>query len=82
MSTKKTYSQQFMELSTNDEKKQFVQKNFDSWCKELDNQIMQANERIKRSEKKAKHFEAWLNLYELNPRLALKYQHFGIIKKS
>ena len=74
MKTRKTYSEQFMELETSEQKSKFVSMNVDEWCKELDAQI-------EKSRRKSEHFEAWINLYELNPRLALKYRHLGIIKK-
>ena len=75
----KTFTQQFKELATDADKWEFLRKNLNSWCNELDAELEQAKVRTREAESKRQHREAWLNLYELNPHMALRNPHMGVI---
>lgn len=45
----------------------------------IDTMIIKCETRIREAENKSIQLEAWLNLYEVNPRLALRNRHLGII---
>lgn len=48
----------------------------------LDTMIVKAENRTREAENRSMQLEAWLNLYEVNPRLALRNRHLGIITGS
>lgn len=75
MRTQKTFSERFMELPTDTERWRFIKENVKAWCKELDAEIEQA-------EARSQHIEAWLNLYKLNPEIAIRNTHMGIVISS
>lgn len=75
MRTQKTFSERFMKLPTDTERWRFIKENVKAWCKELDAEIEQA-------EARNQHIEAWLNLYKLNPKIAIKNTHMGIVISS
>lgn len=75
MRTQKTFSERFMKLPTDTERWRFIKENVKAWCKELDAEIEQA-------EARNQQLEAWLNLYKLNPEIAIRNTHMGIVMSS
>lgn len=82
MRTQKTFSERFMELSTDADRWRFIKENVKAWCKELDAEIEQAEARNQQLEARSQHIEAWLNLYKLNPEIAIRNTHMGIVISS
>ena len=72
MRTQKTFSERFMELPTDAERWRFVKENVKAWCKELDAETEQAEARSK----------ARASLFELNPSIAMRNPHMGIVISS
>ena len=82
MRTQKTFSERFMKLPTDTERWRFIKENVKAWCKELDAEIEQAEARNQQLEARSQHIEAWLNLYKLNPKIAIRNTHMGIVISS
>lgn len=72
MRTQKTFSERFMELPTDAERWRFIKENVKAWCKELDAEIEQAEARS----------TARASLFELNPEIAIRNTHMGIVISS
>ena len=79
MRTQKTFSERFMELPTDAERWRFIKDNVKAWCKELDAEIEQAEARNQQLKARSQHIDAWLNLYKLNPDIAIRNPHMGIV---
>lgn len=75
MRTQKTFSERFIKLPTDTERWRFIKENVKAWCKELDAEIEQA-------EARNQQLEARLNLYKLNPKIAIRNTHMGIVISS
>lgn len=82
MRTQKTFSERFMELPTDAERWRFVKENVKAWCKELDAEIEQAEARNQQLEARSQHLEEWFNLCKLNPDIAIRNPHMGIVVRS